>query len=353
MNTRRGWVGLGLVGVLVAAGLARGADNDSFDSAVVIQGLSAQVAGNNIGCSAEATEPAHYPDCPVTNSMWWTWKPEAAVHVTIHTLGSGFDTVLAVYTGATLGDLVCVASGDEWGMRTESLVTFDAEAGMEYRIAVDGRDGAGGEIRLTVLTDAAAAPSNGTFEGRTVVSGPSVNGSGSNDNAMAEEQSLRLAGQEAVAPLWWSWTAPKTCIMEADTRGSGIDTVLGVYTGAVLEALTEVAGNDNRAADPAARLWWPVEAGTTYQIAVDGADGAWGTIQLSLRDVERPVIVGVGVGTLRWSSLTGECYRVWCSTNLVNWADETTLVAVTTEASANFAEASTPRAFYRVERYLP
>jgi hypothetical protein len=100
-------------------------------------------------------------------------------------------------------------------------------------------------------------------------------------------------------------------------------------------------------------LWWPVEAGTTYQIAVDGAGGAWGTIQLSLREVERPVIVGVGVGTVRWNSLTGECYRVWRSTNLVNWADETTLVAVTTEASANFVEASAPRAFYRVERYLP
>ena len=69
MNTLRGWVGLGLVGVLVAAGLARGAENDSFDSAVVIQGLSAQVAGNNIGCSADVLEPAHYLDVSAANSV--------------------------------------------------------------------------------------------------------------------------------------------------------------------------------------------------------------------------------------------------------------------------------------------
>jgi len=353
MNMLRSWVGLWLVGVLGAAGLARGAENDSFDSAAIIQGLSAQVAGNNNGCSADETEPAHYPDCPAAHSVWWKWTPEESGHVTIHTLGSDFDTVLAVYTGATLGELALVACGDDWGVRTESLVEFDAVDGVEYRIAVDGRDGAVGEIRLTVRSDAAAAPSNGTFEGRTVVSGPSVDESGSNDNAMAEEQSPRLAGLAAVAPVWWSWTASKTCIMEADTRGSGIDTVLGVYTGSVLSVLREVAGNNDCGTDPAARLWWPVEAGTTYQIAVDGAGGAWGTIQLSLREVERPVIVGVGAGTVRWSSLTGECYRVWRSTNLVNWAEETTLVAVTTEAIANFAEASAPRAFYRVERYLP
>jgi hypothetical protein len=78
MVTLRGWVGLWLVGVLVAAGLARGAENDFFDRAVVIQGLSAQVAGNNYGCSADEAEPAHYPGCPAANSVWWTWTPEAS-----------------------------------------------------------------------------------------------------------------------------------------------------------------------------------------------------------------------------------------------------------------------------------
>jgi hypothetical protein len=54
-----------------------------------------------------------------------------------------------------------------------------------------------------------------------------------------------------------------------------------------------------------------------------------------------------------WGSLTGENYRVWRSTNLLDWASATALVAVATETVVNFAEAAPPRAFYRVERYLP
>jgi hypothetical protein len=141
--------------------------------------------------------------------------------------------------------------------------------------------------------------------------------------------------------------------MEADTRGSGLDTVLGVYTGAVLGALTEVAANDNRGTNKAARVWWDAKAGTTYQIAVDGVGGAWGAIHFSLREVERPVIAGVGAGSVRWGSMTGECYRVLSSTNLVQWGAVTSVVAEASETFVSGMAASTPRAFYRIERYLP
>jgi hypothetical protein len=141
--------------------------------------------------------------------------------------------------------------------------------------------------------------------------------------------------------------------MEADTRGSGLDTVLGVYTGAVLGALVEVAANDNRGTNTAARVWWAVEAGTTYQIAVDGVGGAWGGIRLKVGEVERPAITGGGVGSVRWGSLTGECYRVSSSTNLVQWVAVTSVVAEASETLVSGMAASTPRAFYRIERYLP
>jgi hypothetical protein len=69
--------------------------------------------------------------------------------------------------------------------------------------------------------------------------------------------------------------------------------------------------------------------------------------------VERPVIAGVGVGNVQWSSLTGENYQVWRSTNLFDWAAVTSLVAVAGETVVNFADASNPRAFYRIGRCLP
>ena len=67
----------------------------------------------------------------------------------IDTLGSDFDTVLAVYTGTNLFTLREVASdnnGAPDGVR--SRVRFEGAAEMDYLIAVDGVNGAQGNIVL-------------------------------------------------------------------------------------------------------------------------------------------------------------------------------------------------------------
>ncbi|MEI9961770.1 MAG: Calx-beta domain-containing protein [Limisphaerales bacterium] len=60
------------------------------------------------------------------------------------------------------------------------------------------------------------------------------------------------AGLPANAPLWYSWTAPQDGEVSLDTFGSvdnlsgqPADTVLGVYTGGGLSALSQVAANDD------------------------------------------------------------------------------------------------------------
>ncbi len=135
--------------------------------------------------------------------------------------------------------------------------------------------------------------------------------------------------------------------MVGRTKG-GIDTVIGVYTGGLVNALTTIATTNFTG-----RLWWTAEAGKEYQIAVDGVNQAWGAISLNLREVALPVIAGVGVGSVQWGSLTGENYRVWCSTNLSDWVVATTRVASATATVISFANAPLPQAFYRVARYLP
>ena len=68
--------------------------------------------------------------------------------VTFSSCGSDHDTVLAVYTGTTLGGLTRLAADDdscELGARTGVLAT----AGTTYRIALDGFHGAGGTATLT------------------------------------------------------------------------------------------------------------------------------------------------------------------------------------------------------------
>jgi len=69
----------------------------------------------------------------------------------VSTIGSSFDTLLGVYTGTTLSNLVLLASNDDAEGTVQSDVTFQAVAGTDYQIGVDGFDGASGAIVLTLV----------------------------------------------------------------------------------------------------------------------------------------------------------------------------------------------------------
>lgn len=136
--------------------------NDNFASAQVVTGCSGSVTGTNVSATKENFEPAHSPDGDGGGgSVWYQWQPTTSGVVTIDTSGSNYDTVLAVYTGSSVGGLTVVLQTDgtparsddvQLGVILHSTVTFNAVAGTVYRIAVDGYDedagGARGNIKL-------------------------------------------------------------------------------------------------------------------------------------------------------------------------------------------------------------
>ena len=73
--------------------------------------------------------------------------------------------------------------------------------------------------------------------------------------------------------LWWKWTAPagKTKVL-FHTYGSEFDTILGVYTGTAVDALTEVAYDDDRGGKTSF-VSFDVTPGETYYICVAGYRG--------------------------------------------------------------------------------
>jgi hypothetical protein len=69
--------------------------------------------------------------------------------VNFTTKGSSYDTVLGIYSGASVGSLTPMGKSDDVtpGVVTSSTVTFDAVAGTTYMIAVDGyNNGSGGDM---------------------------------------------------------------------------------------------------------------------------------------------------------------------------------------------------------------
>jgi large repetitive protein len=77
--------------------------------------------------------------------VWYRWTAPKSGSVVVDTCDTNFDTLLSAYTGGSVGTLERVADnnnhadcGGGWG----SKMTFEAEAGTVYNIAVSGAGGA-------------------------------------------------------------------------------------------------------------------------------------------------------------------------------------------------------------------
>ena len=122
--------------------------NDNFVNAQVISNSSGFVNATNVGATKEVGEPNHVGN-PGGKSVWYRWQAPNTGIATITTSGSNFDTLLAVYTGTSVGALTLIASNDDdpnGGL--SSRVSFNATSGTIYRIAVDGFNGDSGNITL-------------------------------------------------------------------------------------------------------------------------------------------------------------------------------------------------------------
>ena len=285
--------------------------NDSFASAASASGSSWSLSGSNVDGTSEVGEPAHAGSAPA-KSVWWTWTSPSTGTCTLSTSGSAFDTVLAVYQGTSIGALSAVASNDNSASGgTTSSVSFPVSVGAVYKIAVDGKGGASGSVALRASVTV-PGPANDAFASGVSLSGTTFTVSGSNVGATSEVSEPRHAGQRGGKSVWWNWTAPSNGTLTIATTTSTFDTLLGIYTGSVVSSLARIGSNDDESRSlRTSRVTISVVAGTIYRIAVDGYQGAQGSIRLAgtfqakstltaptglsaLRDKQNRVVVSFG-----------------------------------------------------------
>jgi hypothetical protein len=123
--------------------------------------------------------------------------------------GSGFDTLLAVYTGTAVNALTLVASNDncEDGL-TASCATFSVTAGTTYSVQVDGAGGAKGTVRFEV-TFTWAVPRNDLFS-NAVTSFPAT---GSTLGATLETGEPLAVTVASECTVWYRFTAPVASVL--------------------------------------------------------------------------------------------------------------------------------------------
>ncbi len=241
-------------------------------------------------------------------SVWWKFVSPASGSITIDTQGSAPDTLLAVYQGSTVDQLSPRAENDDADadsagpdLGVQSRVDLNVAAGQTYEVAVDGfrpsdQDPEAGPItlHLSLVSQPVTPPANDAFSSAAslaVVDGAVTSAFGTSWGATKQAGEPNHAGSSGGSSVWWQVTAPSNGTLELATRGSGYDTLLAVYTGASVNALTAVPNAFNDDEDFSHDLYtssvapFPVTAGTTYRIAVDGFAGTQGQVKLQARFV--------------------------------------------------------------------
>ena len=244
--------------------------NDSFDEALELTGRSDTASGTNKDATKEPGEPNHAAEIGGA-SVWFQWTAPADGETTIETCGSDFDTLLAAYTGDAVNALTEIESNDDV-CGFQSSISFAAEQGETYRIAVDGRNGVTGLLSLQLRL----APPNDDYADAVVVAGDDGSVDGTNEGASVEA----LEPGSVSGSVWYRWTAPSTGPATFTTCGSPFDTAIAVYTGSALGSLAFVAYSDD-ACDLGSIAGFEATAGTTYSVAVGGCCGESGGFTLA------------------------------------------------------------------------
>lgn len=133
---------------------------DLFARRGVIDSDSGVGSFDTRGTGTEAGEPEH--DGKTTGrTAWATYLARENGVLTLHTQGSDFDTLLAVYSGTTLNRLAPIIADDDSGDFFSSRVQFMVREGERFEIAVGGRAGTSGRCVFSWDLDPAAPPPPG------------------------------------------------------------------------------------------------------------------------------------------------------------------------------------------------
>jgi hypothetical protein len=280
-----------LVAALALAAPSAYADapaNDDFTNrAALAEDLPFEVTDSNFEATKETGEQAA-GFAAGGHSVWFEWEASITGWVTVSACGeSDLTAMVGVYTGTVVDALTSVVGPADRGPGfcgySEGVYTFWATEGTVYNLAVDGSvfylppsAQPSGEGEFTLRLEATPPPANDDFADAETLSGeiseePDGNriyyasGDGNNWGAGRQTGEPEHAGDPGGASVWYSWTAPESGKARIGLVNTSLSGAVAVYGGDAVDALSPIAPNDD-----GPPVDYPVTAGQTYRIAVDG-----------------------------------------------------------------------------------
>jgi len=126
--------------------------NDDFAGVAGIGAVPFTTTLSAACATSQVNEPR--PCASIGSTVWYSFTASASGTLQADTIGSDYDTALALYTGADLAHLSSVACDDDSGPGLVSLVTFAAVSGTTYRFQVGGFAGSTGTLHLQLAPPA-------------------------------------------------------------------------------------------------------------------------------------------------------------------------------------------------------
>lgn len=134
-------VALTLTAGVTGPAQAAAPSNDGPGRATVATGVGYNDAVNVSQATSGRRDPT---DCANNASVWYTYTPLATERINVNTVGSNYDTVIGVYTGApgAFTKVACV----NWGLTRQAALDLEVQEGKTYYFMVavccgTGRDG--------------------------------------------------------------------------------------------------------------------------------------------------------------------------------------------------------------------
>lgn len=269
LRTRR-WLSVSLVLSCLLVGtaspvLGAAPSNDKISTPYVLS--PSTLTGGSGFNTTEATfagEPSPTCQTAVGRTIWYRYRPDFGMKVSLNTEGSSFDTVLAVYKSTADGLSPLVCSDDIGGGNTRSSVFFTASQGVAYYVQVGGFAGVGGTGVLNYTYTAA----NEFWSGAEPIKPGYTNRL---NNAWATASSFEPSPTcvSIKNTVWYRVKLAKTRTVSFDTYGSATDTAVAVYRGTTVSGLTEVAcADDTEGTNGNASATWIAQKNKTYYIQV-------------------------------------------------------------------------------------
>ena len=163
---------------------------------------------------------------------------------------------------------------------TPTTDQFGADSFTYHAITAAGCTGSCSSVRTQSINIVVPNPANNAFANRATLTGLTANVTATNAGASKETGEPVHAGNIGGKSVWWKWTAPVTNTVTIKTAGSNFNSLLAVYTGSAVNALTLVIANDDCGASctptNTSKVTFTATAGVTYQIAVDGFNAGSG-----------------------------------------------------------------------------